>query len=169
VLLLACAAAVFACETEPAPTPESPAPTRPAEPKAAKADSTRSYGAPIQGGAVSSLGAVLGEPQSYEGKNVVVEGEVRRACTKKGCWMEIAESREPSARGARVTFKDYGFFVPTNSAGAHAKLEGIVNVQLMKKGYVEHLEEEGAKFENKNPDGTVREVQFVATGVELTR
>ncbi len=83
--------------------------------------------------------------------------------------MELAESVAAEARGARVTFKDYGFFVPTDSAGAHAKLEGVVNVQLMKKGHVEHLEEEGAKFANKNPDGTVREVQFVATGVELTK
>ncbi|MBK8994737.1 MAG: DUF4920 domain-containing protein [Myxococcales bacterium] len=161
-----------ACESNPpAPEPAQPSPVAPppATASVAPARAPKAYGAPIKGSTAVALGEVLGKPESYEGKSVVVEGEVRRACSKKGCWMELAESVAAEARGARVTFKDYGFFVPTDSAGAHAKLEGVVNVQLMKKGHVEHLEEEGAKFANKNPDGTVREVQFVATGVELTK
>lgn len=166
--------AAVACESPPpapAPEPAQPAPEAPAKAasSAAPARAAKTYGAPLSGAAAVALTEVLGKPESYEGKSVVVEGEVRRACSKKGCWMELAESVATEARGARVTFKDYGFFVPTDSAGAHAKLEGVVNVQLMKKGHVEHLEEEGAKFPNKNPDGTVREVQFVATGVELTK
>lgn len=167
-LLLATALAALACES----TPVEPAQNAGAPPAATTktaAAETKTYGAAIAPAAPVQLGEVLGKPESYEGKTVVVEGEVRRACSRKGCWMELAESTSNEARGARVTFKDYGFFVPTNSAGAHAKLEGVVNVQTMKKGHVEHLEEEGAKFANKNPDGTVREVQFVATGVELTR
>lgn len=173
-LLLCAAAASAACETPPpAPAPEAAKPSQPspapAAPSAAAGRTTKAYGAPIGQSAAVALTEVLGKPDGFEGKSVVVEGEVRRACSKKGCWMELAESVAAEARGARVTFKDYGFFVPTDSAGAHAKLEGVVNVTTMKKGHVEHLEEEGAKFANKNPDGTVREVQFVATGVELTK
>lgn len=163
---------VFAgCESQPgaAPAPEPPQTAPAAQTASGPRANTKGYGAALRGENPVTLASVLSAPESYQDKTVLVEGEVRRACTRKGCWMEIAESMDGSARGARVTFKDYGFFVPTNSAGAHAKLEGVVKVELMKAGYVEHLEEEGAKFPNKNPDGTVREVQFVATGVELTR
>lgn len=161
------AAALTACETPPPASTAKPEPAATAQ--AAPPRTTKSYGAPIRGQETVAFGAVLEKPESFEGKTVVVEGEVRRACSKKGCWMELAEAVTAEARGARVTFKDYGFFVPTDSAGAHAKLEGVVNVQLMKKGQVEHLEEEGAKIANKNADGTAREVQLVATGVELSK
>ena len=168
LLLSATLALSAACESTPPATAAEPAKPAPAA-STAPARSTKTYGAALSGASVTAFGDVLAKPESFEGKSVVVEGEVRRACSKKGCWMELAESTAAEARGARVTFKDYGFFVPTDSAGARAKLEGVVNVTVMKKGHVEHLEEEGAKVANKNPDGTAREVQLVATGVELTR
>lgn len=174
VVLLAAAAA--ACETATPSSGSAPSPaaeTARAAPtpaaSAAPGRTTKAYGAPLRQAAPAALTEVLTKPDGFEGKEVTVEGEVRRACSKKGCWMEIAESSAADARGARVTFKDYGFFVPLDSAGAHAKLQGVVNVALMKKGHVEHLEEEGAKVANKNPDGTAKEVQFVASGVELTK
>ncbi len=167
-------AVLIACESNPpAPAAETtqPAagPSATPAPSAAPTRVTKTYGAPLGNTAAVVLADVLTKPDGFQGKDVVVEGEVRRACSKKGCWMEIAESSGADARGARVTFKDYGFFVPLDSAGAHAKLQGVVGVELMKKGHVEHLEEEGAKVANKNPDGTAKEVQFVASGVELTK
>lgn len=155
---------IFACESKPAenPTPEKPAANAPAK-------NTKLYGAALGSAAKAELKTVLVKPDEYKDKSLIVEGEVRRACTRKGCWMEIAESVDKAALGARVTFKDYGFFVPLDSAGAHARLEGTVNVETLTAANVEHLEGEGAKFGSKNPDGTAREVQFVATGVELTR
>lgn len=171
--LLAFAALLVGCENapsqptpSPASSPHASAGTQAPTPPSAN---TKGYGAALTGGVPSvKLGDVLSKPEQYEGKTVCVEGEVRRACTKKGCWMELAESMAGDSRGARVTFKDYGFFVPLDSAGAHAKLEGIVNVKLLKPGQVEHLEQEGAKLA-KNDDGSAREVQFVANGVELTK
>jgi hypothetical protein len=169
--LLGLALVLLACENAPAPAPEpakapAPAPEPQAAPPSAK---TTAYGAPLSGaGQAAALSSVLAAPESYAGKTVTVEGEVRRACTKRGCWMELAENMSADARGARVTFKDYGFFVPTDSAGAHAKLEGVVNVKTLKPAQVEHLESEGAKVA-KNEDGSASEVQFVANGVELTK
>jgi len=170
--LVASALVLLACENAP-PQPSAEPTTGSVAPNsagtAAARGSTKSYGAPLTGSASSvALTEILAQPDQYEGKNVSVEGEVRRACTKKGCWMELAEGLSDAARGARVTFKDYGFFVPLDSAGAHAKLEGVVNVKTLKPGQVEHLEQEGAKLA-KNADGTAKEVHFVATGVELTK
>jgi hypothetical protein len=83
--------------------------------------------------------------------------------------MELATSKDPGAPACRVTFKDYGFFVPTDAAGASARLEGTVFLRRVEKKLVEHLEAEGATFASKAEDGTADEVRIVATGVELTR
>ncbi len=156
---LACAA----CQTDPVPTTS-------AEPaQAAPNKDVSTYGAPIGAGEKVALSAVLAEPKKFLDKPVIIEAEVRRACAKKGCWMEVAESNEKSAPSCRVTFKDYGFFVPKDSAGSRARMQGTVAIETVAASYVEHLEAEGARFPNKKPDGTADEVRFVATGVELSR
>jgi hypothetical protein len=131
--------------------------------------SAQKYGAAITNGPTAKLGELLKEPERYQASPIIVEGEVRRACNRKGCWMELATSHDPEAPGFRVTFKDYGFFVPTDSAGAHARIQGTVEIETIEASHVQHLEEEGARFEHKAADGTARETRFVATGVELER
>jgi hypothetical protein len=127
------------------------------------------YGAPLRPEAPVPLATLLLEPASYRGKNVTVRGEVRRACTRRGCWLELAESMDPARPGCRVTFKDYSFFVPTDSSGAHATVQGVVEVETVKASHVRHLEEEGATFAKKQPDGSAQELQLIASGVELRR
>jgi hypothetical protein len=156
---------IVACRTEQqaSPSPEPSASAAPAAPEVAR------YGAAISGGESVKLSTLLEEPQKYTDKSVIIEAEVRRACSRKGCWMELAESSDTSAPGCRVTFKDYGFFVPLDSAGAHARVQGSVAVETVAASYVKHLEEEGARFARKNADGTADEVRLVATGVELSK
>ena len=83
--------------------------------------------------------------------------------------MELAEGAAPELPGCRVTFQDYGFFVPLDSAGSTARVQGAVAVRTVPAGEVAHLEGEGAQFPGKQPDGSAREVRMVATGVELWR
>jgi hypothetical protein len=111
------------------------------------------------------LAKVLETPQDFTKEPVVVEGLVEAACQNKGCWMQIVP--EPGKAGMRVTFKAYGFFVPKDSKGRKAKMEGTVSVKTLSKQEADHLSEEGARL-NRNPDGTAHEVSFVATGVELS-
>src|ERR1700738_4143390 len=40
------------------------------------------------------LADLLASPERQQGKSVVVEGKVRRACERMGCWMELAETEE---------------------------------------------------------------------------
>ncbi len=112
---------------------------------------------------------MLEQPEQFAGKSVIVEGEVRRACSRKGCWMELSTSKDAAAPGCRVTFKDYGFFVPTDSAGSSARVEAAVEVARLEPSHVAHLEREGATFAKKAADGSAQEVRLVATGVELWR
>lgn len=83
--------------------------------------------------------------------------------------MELAEGADSKLPGCRVTFKDYGFFVPTNSAGASARVEAQLELATLNPASVDHMEREGASFPNKASDGSAREVRLIATGVELTR
>ena len=83
--------------------------------------------------------------------------------------MEVAEGPEKALPGCRVTFKDYGFFVPTDSAGSVAKVQGTLGVNTLPPERVAHLESEGGHFPRKNADGSAAELRLVATGVQLWR
>ena len=104
----------------------------------------------------------------WNGKTVKVSGQVGAVCQKKGCWMTLGTG-EPGGKSVRISFKDYGFFIPVNSQGADARVEGVLAVKTISAGDVAHLESEGGSFPNKLPDGTAREVRIVATGVELKK
>jgi len=115
-----------------------------------------------------SLAKVMANPSKYANKMVRVEGVIVRSCKMEGCWMELAPSKD--AKSVRVKMKDHAFFVPLDSAGASAKAEGVFTIKTLSKEMVDHMiKEDGAKFNNINADGTVTEMSFEATGVELTR
>ena len=121
-------------------------------------------GAALGDSPVVDLADALGNPSAYGGEQVVLEGTVVKACQMKGCWMELAP--DGAARGIRVTFKDYGFFVPTDVAGQAARLEGTFETNVFSRADADHLIEEGVSLV-RNPDGTATELSFVASGVEL--
>ncbi len=129
----------------------------------------RTYGQPLVPAQVTPLPALLDGAADWKGRTVTLEGVVRKACTRKGCWMEVADGTKEGTPGCRITFKDYGFFVPTDSAGARARAQGTVEVDTLSATAVRHYEEEGAVFAGKRADGTAPEVRIVATGVQLTR
>ena len=134
----------------------------------ATAAAVQSFGEKLPAGETVSVERVLADPAAFEGKEVRTEGVVRRACTKKGCWMEIA-AHATEGPGCRVTFKDYGFFVPLDAAGSKVVLAGRVERKKVPKAQVDHLVAEGATFGARDEDGGASEVRIVATGVELRR
>ena len=126
-------------------------------------------GAAIGNSEKVSLAKVFKNPAKYEGKTVLIEGVVVRSCKMEGCWAEIAASKD-AKQSVRVKMKDHAFFIPLQSAGSLARAEGVLSVKTLTKAEVDHLvNEDGAKFDNRNADGTVTEVSFTATGIELKR
>jgi hypothetical protein len=144
--------AAVACESGAPTTPATAAPA--AEPPAA-----------FEPASTVPLTTLLSDPKTYAAQTVTTEGKVQRACSSKGCWMEIGSGED----ACRVTFKDYAFFVPTDSAGATAKIQGRLDTRDVEAAAVQHLEAEGARFRNKKPDGSATEVRLIASAVELTR
>jgi hypothetical protein len=115
-----------------------------------------------------SLTTVLENPDAYTKEPVVVEGVIATSCTRQGCWMQLAPTAAEGAPSVRVTFKDYGFFIPLQAKGMKARAEGVAVVKTLSKADADHLEEEGAKLKRKE-DGTALEVSFIANGVELAK
>ena len=133
---------------------------------AAATGTTLVRGEKLKGAQAVELTKLLASPSDFDGKTVAVEAKVRKACEKKGCWMELAGA--DNGPGVRVTFKDYGFFVPLDSAGSTAKVEGVVKVAMLDDARAKHYEAEGASVP-KGKDGKYREVQLVAVGLELRK
>lgn len=131
-------------------------------------DSYMKRGAPLGDSKKVSLAKVMKDPSKYAGKTVRVEGVIVRSCKMEGCWAELAPDKD--SKGVRVKMKDHKFFIPLQSAGALAKAEGVFSIKTLTKEHVDHLiEEDGAKFDNRNADGTVTEISFEATGMELKK
>lgn len=132
---------------------------------------TSSYlrrGAPIGKSKKVSINSVLKDPAKYAGKTVRVDGVIVRSCKMEGCWAELAQNKD--SKSVRVKFKDHAFFIPLQSAGAKARAEGVFSVKTMSKAQVDHMiEEDGASFANRNADGSVTEISFEASGIELKK
>lgn len=150
--------------------PTSAAATAPlAAQPAAATPGTGKFGAPVSAaGPVLAATAVLADSSKYDDKDLKLTGTVSGACQKKGCWMTLGGG-EPGAQTIRVTFKDYGFFVPKDCLGKKAVVEGHFKVTTMSVAEAQHYAEDAAK--EGAPVKKVTEPQktyaMVATGVEL--
>ncbi len=133
-----------------------------------KAGEKITRGAALTGAKKISVEKALKSPEKYAGKTVALDGIVVRSCKKEGCWMEFADKKD--GRSVRVTFGDHLFFIPLNAAGMKVRAEGKFVTKILPKEHVDHLiNDDGAKFDKRNPDGTVTEVSFDATGVVLSK
>ena len=115
-----------------------------------------------------SLEKVFKDPSKFADQKVAVSGVIVRSCKTEGCWMEMAE--KVGGRSVRVTFRDHAFFIPLNAAGMTVRAEGVFKTKTLSKEHVDHLiNEDGAKFNNRNADGSVTEISFDASGVVLAK
>jgi hypothetical protein len=71
-----------------------------------------------------------------------VEGEIVEVCQKKGCWMTV---KKDDGSVVRVTFKDYGFFVPKDAAGKWVVMEGIAFYDTLSVATLQHYAEDAGK------------------------
>ena len=119
-------------------------------------------GDPLSSAPAISLDQVVAHPKKYTDKTVMIKGTASAVCKKKGCWMILSGSTPSST--ARVTFKDYSFFVPKDSSGMRAKVEGQVKVKVMSQEERQHLADDEKVDVSKVPKV---ELRIIAQGVEL--
>lgn len=99
--------------------------------------------------------------------NVLFSGEILDVCDVKGCWMII---KTEDAGDMRVTFKDYGFFVPMEGiVGKTAVIKGDCKKQETSVEDLRHYAQDAGKLEQEIAKITDPKVEFafVASGVGI--
>ena len=132
--------------------------------KAQPAAKSATFGAALALKDRISMDALASKADALNGKTVQVSGTVSAVCRKKGCWMILAGEKAGST--ARITFKNYGFFVPLDSAGSKAVVEGVVEVKTLSEADRKHLADDAGKSVDTIPK---HELRLMADGCELTR
>ena len=120
-----------------------------------------SFGKKIK--AKGSVSAQTLKSEAVPSNSMTVEGEVESVCQAAGCWMKIK-----TAEGTmRVTFKDYGFFVPKDLAGKKVIFEGTPAIKTTSVADLKHYAEDAGKSKEEIAKITEPKVEltFVADGV----
>lgn len=87
-----------------------------------------------ESGTPISFGELMKDNQQYLDQEVLVATRIAKVCQKKGCFFVAQEGSSM----ARVTFKDYGFFIPTDSGGKNVVLLGTFSRKSVSKEQAEH-------------------------------
>ncbi|MFN4298683.1 MAG: DUF4920 domain-containing protein [Thermaurantimonas sp.] len=95
---------------------------------------------------------------------VKVRGKINECCQKKGCWMDVDLG---NGKSMVVRFKDYEFFVPKNSAGYTAIMEGYAKLEVQDVEWLRHKAQDAGKSAEEiaaitQPDTSIT---FMANGV----
>lgn len=126
------------------------------------------FGAALSAASALSAAVVLAEPKKYDDKDIKLQGQISGVCQNKGCWMTLGTG-EPGQSTVRVTFKDYGFFVPKDCMGKNAVVEGRFKVTMLSVAQAQHYADDAAKAGAPAQQITAPQptLALVATGVDL--
>lgn len=143
-------------------------PTSDVNTEGATADSIAGwYGEEFEIGEVQPVTVLLAYSAEELLKEVVVEAEILHSCRKKGCWMKVdlGEGVEPM----RVSFLDYGFFVPLVSDGRTAVMKGTAYIDTIDVDMLRHFAEDAGQTQEEIDAITEPEIEwsFEATGVYI--
>ena len=123
----------------------------------------RDFGAGLTLAVVADLEDVVRDPGRYSEDPILVRGRISDVCQKKGCWTVLSQGKA----NVRVRFKDYGFFLPTDSSGKQAYVEGVVKLETLSEKRARHYASESQSGSAEAIHGPQREVGFTASGVRL--
>lgn len=102
-------------------------------------DTSETFGATLPENAdVRRLADVMDESERWLGEPVVVSARIGQVCQKKGCFF-IAQDRDVVLR---VSFKDYGFFIPTDAGGKQVTFAGVIERVEVSSDEAEHFAED---------------------------
>lgn len=123
------------------------------------------YGEEFEIGEPMSLASLVAESESGSLEGVQVQGKINGVCKKKGCWMTLADGDNEM----RVTFYDYGFFVPLDCEEKTATLQGVASLDTISVEVLQHYAEDAGQSEEEIAAITEPEYELVfeATGAFL--
>lgn len=125
------------------------------------------YGASIDTSEALAPVDFLSTMQENDSVNVKVKTKIIETCSMKGCWMTV---ELPNGEEMRVTFKDYGFFVPKDSVeGKEVIFEGVAKKTTTSVEMQRHYAQDAGKSAEEIASiiEPKEEISFVATGVAI--
>jgi len=111
-----------------------------------------------------SLKQIVAHESHFTGQEIRVSTRIARVCQKKGCFF-VATEDEVSAR---ITFADYGFFIPTDSGGKQVTMVGTFSRKAVSPEQAAHYKEDLGESAAE-PDHSPFEYSIVATSVLIPR
>lgn len=101
---------------------------------------------------------------SQDSVKVKIATTATAVCKKKGCWMNVDLGNDQTMK---VTFKDYGFFVPKDIENKKVIFEGVAKKQLTPVDELKHYAQDAGKSQEEIDAITEakEEIVFEATGV----
>ena len=122
------------------------------------------FGAEVTADSARPLSEILATAEAHAGKIVKIAGRTDGVCTKKGCWLTL---ENPEHESLRVTFRDYGFFVPEEILGQDVVVEGTLEIKELSVAELRHLAEDAGRSaaEVAAIDKPVTSATLVADGV----
>ncbi|NBA84185.1 DUF4920 domain-containing protein [Emticicia sp. CRIBPO] len=130
----------------------------------AQAQKYESFGEKISDKDALPAKVLVEESGTLEKKNLKLEGEVESVCQMAGCWMKV---KTADGKTVRVSFKDYGFFVPTDIAGRKVVFEGEPGTKVVSVEDQQTAAKKAGKTEEEISKITTprTDIVFVANGV----
>ncbi len=111
-----------------------------------------------------TLGEALDKGPSGKDNPIKVSTKITKVCQKKGCWFKMTDTSVE--RSIRVRMQDYDFFIPRNTAGGKALVQGYLQSREVPAEEVEHYaSDEGKDIEVEGPQEVV---EFMASAVEIS-
>ncbi|MDX1491092.1 MAG: DUF4920 domain-containing protein [Pseudohongiellaceae bacterium] len=124
----------------------------------------QSYGAAMpQDRDAQTLRQAISTLEQGESREVKLIGKITEVCQAKGCWMILVDGDQY----ARITFKDYGFFVPTDTSMQQAVVYGqLEQINLSAETAAHYAEDAGREVESSEG---LKEFSLVASAVLIEK
>mgnify|MGYP001027037309 FL=1 len=122
------------------------------------------FGAPMpsEGQALSLTEAIANLDTSTD-QFVKVMGQVTEVCQARGCWMILVDGDTY----ARITFEDYGFFVPMQTSMQRSVVYGVLSEHVLSGEQADHFAQDAGAQSTLKLEGEVKEYSIVARAVQL--
>jgi hypothetical protein len=104
----------------------------------------QSFGASITPDGALTPVKFLAEMEGKSSARMKLAAKIDACCQAKGCWMQL---NMDNGEQLMVRFKDYGFFVPTDSEGKTAIIEGEAFLDTISVEELQHYAVDAGKSE----------------------
>ncbi len=124
----------------------------------------QSFGAAMpEAGSPLSLKQAIANMESGTEEFVKIQGQVTEVCQAKGCWMILVDGDTY----ARVTFEDYGFFVPIETSMQRSVIYGVLSEHVLSGEQAEHYAQDAGSKSTLALHSEIKEYSILARAVQL--